>query len=198
MKDLYEWLFEAGCLLFGEFRLKSGVISPVYVDFRRVVSRPSLLRELGRVLGKRAREIGCDRIAAIPYAGLPLGVAASMASGLPLIYPRREVKEYGTGRQIEGEHMAGERILVVDDVITDGASKLEAIQPLTGAGLVVEDVLVVLDREQGGRQVLARAGYTLHALGTLSEALEVLVDLGKVNENKRLQVADFIARHQLS
>ena len=198
MEDIYLQLFQAGCLMFGEFKLKSGLISPVYVDFRRVISHPPLLRALGEALARQAQALGCDRLAAIPYAGLPLGVAAGLAGDLPLIYPRREVKEHGTARLIEGEYAAGETVLVIDDLITDGGSKLEAIQPLVEAGLTVRDVLVVLDREQGGRKVLAQAGYTLHALGTLSEALEVLVGLGKVTAEMRAQVAEFIAAHQFA
>ena len=197
MDELYLQLAEAGCLLFGDFKLKSGLLSPVYVDFRRVVGYPVLLRGLGEALAARAREIGCDRLAAIPYAGLPLGVAAALAGDLPLIYARREVKEHGTARQIEGEYQAGERVLVIDDLITDGGSKIEAIAPLEEAGLVVRDVLVVLDREQGGARLLAQAGYTLHALGTLSGALEVLVAAGKVSEEMRSAVAEFIASHQM-
>ncbi len=73
---------------------------------------------------------GADRIAGIPYAGLPLAVAASLAGRVPLIYPRREEKGYGTQRRIEGLFTAGERVVLIDDIITDGASKFEAIEPL--------------------------------------------------------------------
>ena len=196
MEEIYLGLFEAGCLLFGEFKLKSGLLSPAYVDFRRVISHPALLGLIGKALADKAKEIGCDRLAAIPYAGLPLGVAAGLAGDLPLIYPRREVKEHGTARQIEGEYAAGECALVIDDLITDGGSKLEAIAPLREAGLVVSDVLVVLDREQGGGKLLAEAGYTLHALGTLSGALEVLVGWGQVAPEMQAQVAEFIGANQ--
>jgi len=196
MEEIYVQLADAGCLLFGEFKLKSGLLSPVYVDFRRVVTYPALLRQIGEALAREARAIGCDRIAAIPYAGLPLGVAASLAGDLPLIYPRREAKEHGTARLIEGVYEAGERVLVLDDLITDGGSKIEAIAPLLQAGLVVRDVLVVLDREQGGGKLLAQAGYNLYALGTLSQALEVLVEARRVSPEMRAQVAEFIEGHQ--
>lgn len=197
-EKLYCKLFEAGCIKFGEFRLKSGILSPVYVDFRGLISNPQLLQEVGRALGMVARQIGCDRVAGIPYAGLPLGVAASMASNIPMIYPRKEVKDYGTRKLIEGAYSEGEKVLVIDDIITDGASKIEAIKPLEEAGLVVKDVLIILDREQGGNKVLAKAGYQLHSLGTLSQVLDTLVRAGKVSPDMQQAVARFIGEHQFA
>lgn len=194
--SLYNQMFDADCIKFGEFKLKSGIISPVYVDFRGLISKPDLLREVGEALADKAREIGCDRIAGIPYAGIPLGVAASLAGDIPMIYPRKEVKQYGTGKTIEGEFKEGEKVLVIDDIITDGASKIEAIEPLKEAGLVVTDVLVILDREQGGDKILAKAGYKLHSLGKLSEVLDALVAAGKVDAEMRAKVAEFIAANQ--
>jgi len=195
---LYESIFDAGCIKFGEFKLKSGIMSPVYCDFRGLVSKPALLSEIGRALAEKARDIGCDRIAGIPYAGLPLGVAASIAGGIPMIYPRKEAKDYGTKKLIEGEYSQGDRVLVIDDIITDGASKIEAIEPLKEAGLEVTDVLIILDREQGGDKILARAGYKLHSLGKLSEVLDALVASGKVEPEMRAKVAEFIAANQFA
>lgn len=196
MKDLYEKIFEAGCIKFGEFKLKSGILSPVYVDFRGLISRPKLLSEVGSALAEKVKEIGCDRIAGIPYAGLPLGVAASLAGNIPMIYTRREIKEYGTGKLIEGDYTPGERVLVVDDIVTDGRSKIEAITPLTARGLVVHDILVILDREQGGKTLLENAGFQLHSLGTLTEVLETLVGLKKVSYVTAQRVRDFIKENQ--
>ena len=201
MNELYNRIFDAACIKFGEFKLKSGIVSPVYVDFRGLVSKPELLREIGQALGERARQIGYgtgDRLAGIPYAGLPLGVAASLASGIPMIYPRIEAKDYGTRKLIEGEFSKGDRVLVIDDIITDGASKIEAIAPLKEARLVVEDVLVILDREQGGDKILEKAGYKLHSLGKLSEVLDALVAAGKVEPATRAKVAEFVAANQFA
>jgi len=203
MNELYNSIFDAGCIKFGEFRLKSGIMSPVYCDFRGLVSKPELLKEIGQALGERAKQIGCgskpgDRLAGIPYAGLPLGVAASLASGIPMIYPRKEAKDYGTKKLIEGEFAEGNRVLVIDDIITDGASKIEAIEPLKDAGLVVEDVLIILDREQGGDRILAKAGYRLHSLGKLGEVLDALVAAGKVEPDMRARVAEFIEANQFA
>jgi len=198
MTSLYNKLFDAGCIKFGEFKLKSGIMSPVYCDFRGLVSHPGLLQEVGKALAEKARQIRCDRVAGIPYAGLPLGVAASIAGGIPMIYPRKEAKDYGTKKLIEGAFSEGEKVLVIDDIITDGASKIEAIAPLKDAGLVVTDVLIILDREQGGDKILAKAGYTLHSLGKLSEVLDSLVESGKVDAGMRANVAEFIAANQFA
>ncbi len=198
MNELYEKLFDAGCIKFGEFKLKSGIISPVYCDFRGLVSHPALLKEVGEALAARAKQIGCDRIAGIPYAGLPLGVATSMAGDIPMIYPRKEAKDYGTKKLIEGTFCDEDKVLVIDDIITDGASKIEAIAPLKDAGLVVSDVLIILDREQGGDKILANAGYKLHSLGKLSEVLDALVVSGKVEPAMREKVSEFIKANQFS
>jgi uridine monophosphate synthetase len=193
---LYEQLFEAGCIKFGEFKLKSGIMSPVYVDFRVLVSNPELLALVGKELAKKMSGLTFDRIAGLPYAGLPIAVAASLEANVPMIYPRKEAKDYGTGKLIEGKFNQGERILVLDDVITDGGAKLEAIKPLEAAGLEVKDVLIILDREQGGKKILADAGYTLHSVTTLSEALDALVRMGKISGEVQQQTLEFIKNNQ--
>ena len=196
MNELYEKIFDAGCIKFGEFKLKSGIMSPVYVDFRGLISKPLLLAEIGSALSTKVKEIGCDRIAGIPYAGLPLGVATSLAGNIPMIYARREAKEYGTGKLIEGEYTPGEHVIMIDDIITDGRSKVESIIPLTARGLLVHDVLVILDREQGGKQILEKSGYNLHSLGSLSEVLETLTNMKKVSSVVAERVSAFIKENQ--
>jgi len=196
LDELYSRLFSAGCIKFGQFKLKSGIMSPVYVDFRVLVSEPELLKLVAKHLAKKLDGIEFDRIAALPYAGLPIGVAVSMETGKPMIYPRKEAKDYGTARLIEGRFQPGEKALIIDDVITDGGAKLEAVKPLEEAGLVVKDVVIILDREQGGRKILADAGYTLHSVMTLTEALDALVRLGKVSPDIRSQTMEFIKANQ--
>ena len=134
------------------------------------------------------------RLAAIPYAALPIGTAVALELDLPLIYPRKEVKGYGTARQIEGEYEPGDRVIVLDDLITTGGSKLAAIEPLKAAGLEVRDVVVLIDREQGGGEELAEAGYRLHAVLRLGEMLNLLVEVGRISAGQREKVAGFLWR----
>jgi len=196
LNAFYQKLYDTGCVKFGEFTLKSGIKSPVYVDFRVTISNPSLLKEIGQVLAEKAHEIGCDRLCAIPYAGLPLGVATSIEGNIPLVYSRKEAKTYGTGKLIEGKFEETDKILVIDDIVTDGASKIEAIRPLKAEGLNVTDILVIIDREQGGRRLLAEAGYKLHSIGTLSQILEYLKSVNKIDNDLYNKVKDFIAQNQ--
>ena len=191
-------LHAIGGVRFGEFVLKSGATSPFYVDLRVVISHPDVLAEIGRLMAAEVARCRADRIAGIPYAGLPLAVAASLAGGVPLVYPRREAKTYGTRRRIEGGFQPGERVVVIDDIVTDGASKLEAIEPLEAAGLVVEDLVVLIDREQGARERLLARGYRLHSVLTISECFDTLGAAGLVEPAVLARAREFVLTTRLA
>jgi uridine monophosphate synthetase len=194
-------LADIGAIQFGEFTLASGKESPIYIDLRLLPSHPDVLRQVAHTYASLIRQIldaghgdrGVGmRLAAIPYAALPIGTAVALELDLPLIYPRKELKAHGTARQIEGKFGRGDRAVVLDDLITTGGSKLAAIEPLEAAGLLVQDVVVLIDREQGGREELEAAGYRLHAVLRLGEMLDVLVRAGRIGGERRDQVLAFL------
>jgi uridine monophosphate synthetase len=111
-----------------------------------------------------------------------------------MIYPRKEVKTYGTKAEIEGEYHAGEIVVVLDDLATTGGSKFEAIEKLTGVGLVVKDVVVLVDRQSGAKESLAQAGYFMHSVLTISQLLEYWEENGKVDKDKIEETKKFLAQ----
>ncbi len=186
-------LAESGCVKFGSFTLKSGKISPFYLDLRRLVSYPKHLNAVGAALAVLLNKLQFDHIAAIPYAALPIGVAASLQSGRSLIYPRREAKAYGTGVNIEGVFNAGDTALLLDDLATTGETKIETIERLKAADLVVKDIVVVIDREQGASDMLDKAGYNFHALVTLSQLLPIWEQQGFLSADHHSEIKRYLA-----
>lgn len=186
-------LLEAGCIKFGSFTLKSGQSSPIYLDLRRLITHPQILARVAQAYAAKLSVLHFDRLAGIPYAGLPIATAVALEMNRPLIYPRREAKDYGTQAAIEGDFNAGETIAVIDDLVTTGGAKIEAIQKLESAGLKVRDIVVLIDREQGAGAVLAEAGYRLHAVVTLRELLAVWRESGAITGEQFAEVTAFLA-----
>ena len=193
LSTLTDELLSAGCIKFGEFTLKSGLKSPIYIDLRQIITYPKLLEQVGAAYLPLLEKLQFDRIAGLPYAAIPIATAISLAGNFPMIYPRKEVKAYGTKAEIEGEYQAGETIVVIDDLATTGGSKFEAIEKLTGAGLVVKDVVVLVDRQSGAKESLAKAGYGMHAVLTISEMLDHWEMTRKVAEEKIEATREFLS-----
>jgi len=195
-RQLIDDLYDIQSLKFGEFKLKSGALSPFYVDLRVIISRPGVLRAVAERLIPLVRSLPCQRVAGIPYAGLPIATAVSLAGDIPLLYARKEAKEYGTRRVVEGKFAPGDRVVLIDDVITDGASKFEAAAPFEEAGLAVRDFVILLDREQGGAERLAERGYTLHSALKIRDVLAHLCETERLEEALHRRCLDFIAATQ--
>ena len=173
LKDrVIDGLLRNACFKVGEFTLKSGKKSPFYVDLRRVQSEPAFLRDVARAYASLIDPSRYDRVAGIPVAALPLATAVSLETGLPLIFPRMAAKGHGTGNRVEGDWQAGEKVLLLDDLITTGLSKIEAVEILRTAGLVVEDLAVLLERGAAGRRDMEKAGISLLSYLRIEELLE--------------------------
>ena len=158
-----------GALQFGSFTLASGKTSSYYIDIKKAVTRPELLREIGEAMAPYA--VKADRIAGVELGAVPIAAAVSLASNKPYLMVRKATKEHGTKREFEGELAKGDCVLFVEDVITTGGTLRGAIERLRAQGAVVEDVVAVVDREEGGKMVLAEITVRLHALVTGKDLL---------------------------
>ena len=160
----------AGALQFGTFTLASGRTSPYYVDIKKAVTRPDLLRTIAEGMAPYARDV--DRIAGVELGAVPIAAAIGLVSGKPYVMVRKSAKEHGTKHEFEGDLNRGDRVLFVEDVVTTGGTLRAAIERMRGHGAVIEDCVCVVDREEGGRMLLAEISVRLHALLSAKDLLE--------------------------
>ncbi|MBT3168556.1 MAG: orotidine-5'-phosphate decarboxylase [Candidatus Cloacimonetes bacterium] len=184
-------LEKIGAIKFGSFTLKSGLQSPFYFDLRDMISYPEILDGVAELLAERIKDMDFDVLTGIPYTALPIASLVSAKLGKPLIYMRKEEKAYGTGNNVIGKFKKGDKCLVIDDLITTGASKIETAEGYEKEGVVVEDFVVVIDRSANGTEELAKDGYKLHSLITLDEIVELLSSKNLISEEKVKEVEDF-------
>jgi orotate phosphoribosyltransferase len=173
METLAEVLKECGAIKFGDFTLASGKKSRYYVDIKRASTNPRILKIIAHAIKEKIKSnsISADYIGCVALGGVPIAVAVSLETGLPLIIIRKEVKEYGMKGQIVGEFKPGESVLMVEDVATTGGSVMKAIEMLRGEGVIVRYVIVVVDREEGALAALSKTGVELIPLVKRSELL---------------------------
>lgn len=175
-------------LEFGVFRLASGKMSPYYINLRIVPSFPDIFQ---RICDFHARfiksEVGVDsfeRIAGIPIAGMPFASVVALTLKKPLLYVRRGARLHGRERRIEGVIAPGNRVLLVDDLVTTGLALEKAAKAITAEGGVVTDSVVLIDRQEGGRKRLEKGGVRLHAVLTATEIANTLRELGTIDEQQ--------------
>lgn len=195
--EIIKKLYSINATKFGEFKLKSGIMSPIYIDLRVIVSYPDVLKMVASAMWEKIAKLNFDLICGVPYTALPIATVMSVEHNKPMVMRRKEVKDYGTRKAIEGAFVVGQTCLVVEDLVTSGSSVFETIEPLQIEGLKVKDIVVLLDREQGGRKHIEEKGYNLHALFTITEMVEVLKTENKINEEMAQKIMQFIQNNQV-
>lgn len=197
-KSLATALFNVGAIKFGEFRLKlheknpDAPLSPIYIDLRILRSFPGVLEQTGFAYYRLTDGLIFNYYADVPTASTPIVTILSSITRTPMISPRMEVKTHGVKGKIDGIFEKGQVVLLIDDLITTAGSKLEAISILEENGLRVYDVAVLVDREQGGAQLLVNQGYACHTVFRLTELLELYVQEGMIKQDMYKQVTTYL------
>lgn len=181
-------LNKIGAIKFGAFKLTSGKMSPYYIDLRIVPSFPDAFQKICIAQSDFIKgEIGLknfDRTAGIPIAGIPFASLIAHNLKKPFLYIRKGVRLHGRQRRVEGILAPGDRVLLIDDLITTGLSLIEAARAIEAEGGVTTDVVVLLDREEGGKKKLNRKGIRLHSLLKMSETANKLYEIGAIDESQ--------------
>lgn len=189
-KKLCLELFDIGAIKFGAFKLKlhekkpDAPLSPIYIDLRILRSFPKTMRSAIEVYKELISGLEFDAYADVPTAATPIVAVLSYETKVPMLSPRKETKMHGIKRPIDGVFEEGEVVVLIDDLITKADSKLEAISILEENNLKVRDVIVLVDREQGGVQELERRGYTPHVAFKLRELLGLYLDSTKITRDQ--------------
>jgi len=189
-------LKEIDAIKFGSFILKSGIISPFYIDLRDIVSYPLLLDAITDMLIENVQDKEFDIITGIPYTALPIAALVAYKLNKPLIYTRKEEKVYGIGKKVIGNFKKGVKCLVIDDVITTGESKIEIAQSLEKEGIIITDFVVIVDRSANGEKFLKEKGYQLHSLITIQNIITTLTEHNLISKYKQKEVEVFIQNKQ--
>ena len=177
-------LYDIGAIQLGKYRFQGGRTARIYLDLHLIVSFPDTLRLVCEGYQALLEKIPFDILAAQPVAGLPICTALSLSMNVPMIYPRKVAKSYGTGRSVEGVWEVGQTAVIVDDVIHTGESVLQAAVSLKTAGIQVKDAVVLIDRESPTVKTLFGEEYNLFSLFTVSSLLSTLEENGRITQKQ--------------
>lgn len=174
-------LYNKGMIKFGDFTLKSGKRSSVYLNLREIIAYPTLCKTMAnQIFAKLPPHIPKELICGVPYSALVLASYLSAEHEIPMVLRRKEAKAYGTKQQVEGVFKPGQNCILIEDVVTTGASILETVNDLRAQGLEITDVLAFINREDGGTEKLEEHGIHLHSVFSLNEVLNILTKAGKI------------------
>jgi len=196
MKQVGILLIKNNAIKFGDYILASGKKSPYYIDLRQTISSPITMdwiaNSLTRIILNEIGKEKIDRILGVPTAGVPFATVVSQKLGIPLIYYRQARKEHGVRKKIEGILERNDRVLIIDDLITTGESVIESAEVIRDQGGVVNELVVLLDREQGGKERLKASRIEPHVLFKISDAMTWLHNAGLIEDNVYDMVQKYI------
>lgn len=180
-EELIRLIFEEGCIKFGHFVLTSGKESNYYIDIKKLITNPKALKLIAKLIKEKTQEMNLefDKVAGPELGAVPIATALSLETEKPLLIVRKKKKDYGTGKQIEGEVREGDIVTLVEDVTTTGGSVLRAAKVIESEGAKVKAIFVVVDREEGARESLEKEGYSLIPLVTVGELFKYKEKLGR-------------------
>ncbi|MEM3622193.1 MAG: orotate phosphoribosyltransferase [Candidatus Bathyarchaeia archaeon] len=195
-------LYKSGCLKFGTFKIKSGALSPYYIDLASLLSSPKDLSTIVDIATEKIQDVmkteKIDKLASIELKGALILPSIACKVNLPCTIVRKEDKTYGVTGRIAGADVAkGENILFFDDVVTEGLSKLEGIKVLEMLGAHVKNLMVVVDREEGGKENLEKLGYKVHALAKVSELVDLLFQTEQISKEQRDAVINYVKKDKM-
>ncbi len=184
-EEVISALYRIGAVKFGNFTLKSGKSSKIYIDLRQIISHPNVLRMVSDAIWQVVHRCQFDLICGVPYTALPIATCLSLKHNIPMIMRRKEKKDYGTKQQVEGAFQKGQSCLIIEDLITTGSSIIETAHELKAAGLRITDTAFLIDREQGGKDNLQQQHYQAHSVFTLTKILTTLAHSPLVTEQDK-------------
>jgi uridine monophosphate synthetase len=190
-------LYLSGCLKFGNFKIKSGATSPYYIDLARILSAPQQLCIIAEAASEKIKQIMAtdhiNKLASIELKGALIVPSIAFHLNLPCMIVRKEEKAYGvTGRIAGADVNKGDNILFFDDVISEGISKVEGIKPLEELGAIVKHLLVVVNREHGGKEKLEKLGYQVHALAKITDIVDSLYMGNHISKTQAEKVLEYV------
>ena len=186
--DFCRILLKTNALRFGIFKLTSGKLSPYYIDLRALPSYPESFKKVMKIYEALLKNtVGLDkfdRISCVPTSGLLFASVLAYRVSKPILYTRKEKRTHGQERKIEGVLKPGDPIIILDDLITTGKSLIEAIEAIRAEGGIVKDALVLIDRQEGGKENLKKVGVNLHSFMNITKIANILYEQDVIEKEK--------------